>query len=351
MAMSLDEKGRACMKRKEYDLALVLLLEACHEYQQCRSELLERSDNYGLINLEIAWCYLQLGNVSQLPDAEIRLQECQRNFERIHGKNMERVLAVKGSNANEKTLYTRLNLMQGICAYHQGNKSKAELLLKHVQKEIKALEIPEDALEEVIALGYSDKEARIALRAMNNQVSDAVRFANKLREDRARVEEANRKRAKYGKVANGSWVNVGYVKTLVAMGYLEDHAVTALKQTNNEMSQSIDLITNSPDVVDAALQSSLMDESAADAATADLKNIASTSKDALRRSEKLQEAAKVVQANKRARKEATERFREELGDSLGSTDGYMALPLEEEARFLEKYLKFLEYNGTSSEQD
>ncbi len=47
MAMSFHEKGRASLKRKNYELALVLLLEALGEYQTCRSELLKGVDNYG----------------------------------------------------------------------------------------------------------------------------------------------------------------------------------------------------------------------------------------------------------------------------------------------------------------
>lgn len=47
IAMSLHEKGRFALKRKNYNLALILLLEARNEYSQCRSEILHRADNYG----------------------------------------------------------------------------------------------------------------------------------------------------------------------------------------------------------------------------------------------------------------------------------------------------------------
>ena len=277
--------------------------------------------------------------MSQLPDAELRLKECQRNFERIHGKNLERVQALKGSCANEQALYTRLHLLQGICAFHQGKRAQAKVLLEEVRKDIAKLEIDPDALAETIALGYTDREARIALRANDNNVAGAVRFAQKLREDRVRTEEANAKRVRYGKTRNGNWVNVGKVKTLLNFGYLEDLIVVALRETDNDLNDAIDMMVNQADVLNAAVQSAFLDkEEEEEEKKSEEKNEPSTSKAAAKKEEE--------KLAKRARKEASKRFREELGDSLGDTENYLDLPLEEEAAYLEKYLKYLEFDGT-----
>ena len=47
IAMSLHEKGKSAMKRGNFPLAIVLLLEAKDEYNTCRSEILNAVDNYG----------------------------------------------------------------------------------------------------------------------------------------------------------------------------------------------------------------------------------------------------------------------------------------------------------------
>lgn len=47
ISMSLHEKGRAALKRRNFDLALVLLLEADSEFKKVRSQLLQGVDNYG----------------------------------------------------------------------------------------------------------------------------------------------------------------------------------------------------------------------------------------------------------------------------------------------------------------
>jgi hypothetical protein len=56
IAMSLHEKGRAALKRRDYPAALVLLLEADIEFSACSSDLLRMVDNYGILSLDIAWC-------------------------------------------------------------------------------------------------------------------------------------------------------------------------------------------------------------------------------------------------------------------------------------------------------
>ena len=149
-AMSFHEKGRADLKKKNYELALVLLLEAFSEYGNCRSEILNKADNYALLNLDIAWCYLKLGNLGQLPDAEQRLYECESNFVRSYGANLERVVALKGSADNEKALYVRMHLLQGIVAFHKGHRQQAAQTLARAEQELGALEVGEDALAEVI---------------------------------------------------------------------------------------------------------------------------------------------------------------------------------------------------------
>lgn len=56
----MHEKGRAALRRNNYNEALIFLLEADDEYRVCNSQLLESVDNYGLLNLDIVWCYIML---------------------------------------------------------------------------------------------------------------------------------------------------------------------------------------------------------------------------------------------------------------------------------------------------
>lgn len=60
IALALHEKGKAALKTDNFSEALVWFLEADDAYKNCQSKLLESVDNYGLLNLDIAWCYLCL---------------------------------------------------------------------------------------------------------------------------------------------------------------------------------------------------------------------------------------------------------------------------------------------------
>ena len=377
LAMSLDEKGRKCLKRGDFDLALVLLLEASQEYKNCRSELLERSDNYGknktfllralaftqervsfayklnlawhsfpinwtlihrkfflipaLLNLEIAWCYLHLGNMTQLPDADTRLAECEEQLHKIHGANLERVLAVKGTNAEEKAIHMRLHLLQGIVAFHQGYKDKATDLLRQVCRELDSLKISQDLIDEVKALGYTEREARLSLRAMDGDMAKAIRHAEKLRADRKRVEETNRKRRKYGNTTDGSWVNIGKVTSLMSMGFGEDYVVTALQHTNNDMNEALDLLQTQPELLVAIQESSKKDA---------LKSAAEAAFDPSKPGPSVSSLKKKAEELKKAQEEARQRMEEEV-DELGSTDKHLDLTLDREEEVLKKYLAFL----------
>lgn len=182
-AMALNEKGRAALKRKEYANALVFLLEADREFQQCTSDLLNAVDNYALLCLDIAWCYLCLNSVNQFPDAVTRLKKCEECLHRSYGENLERLIALKkGVTGNEAALFTRLHLLQGIVAYHRNEKELAKALLNRTAAEIADLKVDDKKLSEVVALGYSPSEARVALRGCKGNLEQAVEYILKRKE-------------------------------------------------------------------------------------------------------------------------------------------------------------------------
>ena len=56
-------------------------------------------------------------------------------------------------------------------------------------------------------------------------------------------------RAKLGKCLDGSWVNVGYYKTLVGMGFTDMVASTALRQANNSLNLAVQMLQEEPDLI------------------------------------------------------------------------------------------------------
>jgi len=79
LALTLHEKGRSVLKKRNYAEALLLLLEAEKEFSHCKAQILTAVDNYGILCLDIVWCYKSIIN---LPNAEEKLQKCKECFQR-----------------------------------------------------------------------------------------------------------------------------------------------------------------------------------------------------------------------------------------------------------------------------
>lgn len=110
-------------------------------------------DNYGLLNLDIAWCYLSLQSIGELPQVEGRLKKCERALKRSYGEDMERVIALKGSSGWEAALYVRLHLLQGITSYHLGQIEKSRFYLNKAEAELSRLRVSDESLAVLIGMG------------------------------------------------------------------------------------------------------------------------------------------------------------------------------------------------------
>ena len=375
LAMSFHEKGKAAIRRFDYELALVLLIEAMEEYRKCRLELLKTVDNYALMNLDIAWCYLKLGNMTELPNAANRLSDCESSFVKTYGANLERLNAVKGSVGEESVLFVRMNLLQAIVQFHSGHIRKAKELFRKVDSELKKLLIPEDALEEVVAAGFTKVEARLALRSASGNVTAAIRHAQETRNKKEQIakeeKERSRKRRLFGKTQDGSWVNLGYVNTLVSMGMDERMSAEALRQSNNDLNEAIEAIQQSPEILIQNLtDKSSLDPEISQEMISTIMEMGFPDKDAIQKAlketkgnfeqvvslltnnqsmqsqnvndtvTKAQMAAKKVEEKLQERKnreEAAERFENEIGNA----EDYLDLTLEEENEYLATYKSIL----------
>jgi len=261
VAMSLHEKGRAALKVRDYPAALVLLLEADTEFATTSSDILTMVDNFAILSLDIAWCYLNLNTVSELPAADERLRRCEAKFKESYGADLERVALLKGSAGNEMALMARLNLLQGIVAFHMGRDKEASLLLQKCDIQLQLLAVSETDLLEIAGMGYSIAEARLGLRAAQGDRKMAVEHIMRRREEKEgirRKEQEERRlgklREKLGRCADGSWINIGYYNTLTGMGFQEKVAAAALRQANNSLNTAVHMLQEQPDLIQLAAE-------------------------------------------------------------------------------------------------
>lgn len=372
LAMTLNEKGRTSMRKKEYANALVFLLEADREFQQCTSQLLASVDNYALLCLDIAWCYLCLNSVNQFPDAEARLKKCETCFHKSYGTNLERLVVLKGVTGNEAPLFARLHLLQGIVAYHRNQMDLARTLFARTAAELSELKVNDALLSQVLSLGYSPAEARVALRGFKGNVEQAVQYIIRRKEEKEEMkknekeEKKKRRRQKdLGKTANGEWLNMDYYDTLYSMGYSERNARLALQQTNNNLSLALEIIQEKQHLLnfsdadaDTDADANISEESLAQMMSLgfDLEQ----SREALQKFFNVEEAYSYLVGNKSSSSESCsdnansvdrkEQERQAVGrlaeDIPQYEEDHLDLTLEEEESFLKEYLALMDSHST-----
>eukprot|EP00003_Mantamonas_plastica_P021158 TRINITY_DN341_c0_g3_i1.p1 TRINITY_DN341_c0_g3~~TRINITY_DN341_c0_g3_i1.p1 ORF type:complete len:410 (+),score=199.37 TRINITY_DN341_c0_g3_i1:163-1392(+) len=169
---------------------------------------------------------------------------------------MERLLNLRQGFVPEMALYTRLHILQGAVAYFNGNEHIAKQYFQQAHKELKDLEMDEEAFTQMLLMGYEDLEIRRALRATNNSIVNATQYVQMKREqaEEKRMEEFKRmkerkEQLKLGKTTNKKLVNLQFRDSLVSMGYSESLVIEALKQTDNDLNESIELLTNNPELL------------------------------------------------------------------------------------------------------
>lgn len=255
LGMGLYEKGRAALRREHFDEALLLFLEADEKFSGCNSKFLEAVDNYALLNLDIVWCYLCLKNITQLPDAQRRLDLCERIFRRSYGENYSRLYALKGSNCPERALIMRLQLLQGVILFHQNRREEAYQRLQIAGNSLAELKVDADQLRMLVEMGFDQADARLALRSSNGNVEQAIQS---IQERRQRLQDArlntdletemNRRLAQL-QVGNDEqeWVHPRSVCRLMELGYEQQLVMEALRRTENNLERSLELLQSHSD--------------------------------------------------------------------------------------------------------
>ncbi|CAH2248555.1 jg24157 [Pararge aegeria aegeria] len=296
VGLALHERGRAAAIKKDYSLALVLLLESDRQLNECRSGILASVDNVAVLQLDIAWCYLCLRSLAAAGDAAARLARAEAAFVATYGADHHRLIALKGTNgygfpltpdrkghvlgqpiitknkrenvkllhacaANERVLFMRLYLLQGIVAFHRNKRAEARTLLEKAEAELKYLKVDENSVQALMELGWTPGQATTGLRATAGDLDRAHHFLEERRKEREEAREKHkqesrssaltagvrRERRLLGACADGSAVQPQLVAALQGMGYAKRLAVAALRSANNSVAEAVRLIQEHPE--------------------------------------------------------------------------------------------------------
>ncbi|XP_053715098.1 NEDD8 ultimate buster 1 isoform X3 [Synchiropus splendidus] len=259
LAMSLHEKGRSLMKRRQYEHALAHLLQADAHFSACRSQLLLSVDNSGLLQLDIVWCYRGLEALSCLEDARGRLQRAEESFRRSYGAEQQRLQRIKGNTGGEEVLFVRLHLLQCLLCYVQGEDGAARSHLRTAESLYLRVCVDPEKLCQLMSLGFTEREARLGLRACQGEVAEAAAHITRRREEK---EELKRKERL------NKTIRSRMTASLMELGFSSRDVSRALDQSEGDADRAYQILS-SPSVSPGSLEQLLylgFDSSAAEAA-------------------------------------------------------------------------------------
>uniref|UniRef100_A0A1A7YSC0 Negative regulator of ubiquitin-like proteins 1 n=2 Tax=Iconisemion striatum TaxID=60296 RepID=A0A1A7YSC0_9TELE len=236
LAMGFHEKGRSLMKRRLYDSALCHLLQADQNFSQCGSDLLSSVDNYAVLQLDIVWCYQALEALSCLEDGRSRLQKAEDGFLRCYGEQQQRLLMIKGTSGREEVLFLRLHLLQGLLCYLEGDDVQARQLLSKVESLFGRLCPTSEDMAQLMSLGFSEREARLGLRACHGDLQQAEAHISNRRQERQELVQKERQKRRTRTEA---------ITTLTELGFSRRDATRALHHAEGDMDKAYTILLDS----------------------------------------------------------------------------------------------------------
>ncbi|KAJ8374979.1 hypothetical protein SKAU_G00055590 [Synaphobranchus kaupii] len=233
LAMGFHEKGRALMKRKEYEAALCHLLQADDQFRKCGSTLLNTVDNYAVLQLDIVWCYRALEALSCLDDGKQRLQKAESCFLKCYGEQHERLRQIKGNTGREEVLFLRLYLLQSLLSYLDGNEKQAAQTLTKVEDLYQRLCLDPNKMTQLMSMGYTEQEARLGLRACQGNVDEAALHVSQRRMEKEEMKQRERDKRRQ---------RLDAIDTLVELGYSKKDAAKTLSQTDGDVDRAFAIL-------------------------------------------------------------------------------------------------------------
>jgi Holliday junction resolvasome RuvABC DNA-binding subunit len=260
VGMALHGKGNAFWRQQDPHLALGCLVEADKRFRRCPEKLLQVMDNYGFIHLDIVWIYVLLADPSFLDHAALHLRLAEEFLRRSHGHGLEKLKQGVEQHVDVGVLYLRLHIAQAVLAHLTGKRGEAVLKIEQAMRELSQLKVKDDDVSKLMEMGYSCRESHRALRACQQSIAAAVEFINNQREmkERQRQKELqdrmDRQEAKrYGQTVNNNFIEMAVLRTLEEFGFSRELVVEALQQTDNNQGQSLELLMQSPEILETAI--------------------------------------------------------------------------------------------------
>ncbi|XP_047310524.1 NEDD8 ultimate buster 1 [Impatiens glandulifera] len=251
MGLMLHQKAKTLIRKQKYSDALEVLIMGEESFSLSNHKVIQMIDNVPILQLDIVWCYLMLQDITLLADAGLRLSKAREGIERSHGKESSRLKLIQGDCNPETALHLRMELLEGIVAYHSGQLEKSRKSLNSAQAKFLRLQVSDEALSLLISMGYKERDSKRALRMSNQNIQSAVNF---LIEDKAKVERKRdediqrrdeiKEQKRYGTTKLKKAVDMKSLTELSFLGFEKVIAAEALRRNENDFQKALDDLTS-----------------------------------------------------------------------------------------------------------
>ncbi|XP_055519872.1 NEDD8 ultimate buster 1-like isoform X3 [Leucoraja erinacea] len=191
-ALILHEVARWNMKRKDYRQALMFLEYAENYFRQCSQELFNSVDNYGVLNLDITWCYLQLQDIQRLVEARERLENAEKYFNQCFGKNQQRLKELEDRSGRHRILFLRLQVSWGVWFFLNQKLDQSREGFCKAEELLDQLQVDDLSVTELVHQGCTTREARLGLRASDGNIGEAKSYIEEKRQQQKAAAQRRR---------------------------------------------------------------------------------------------------------------------------------------------------------------
>lgn len=251
MGLMLHANAKQLIREHKYRDALEVLTMGEEAFSLCNPKAIEMVDNVSILQIDMVWCCFMLRDISWLTVAGQRLAKAREGLERAHGKQSIRLRLLQGGQFPELALYLRLELLEGVVAYHSGHFENSRDSLNAAQIKFFQLQVPDESLSWLMGMGYKERDAKRALRMSNQDIQSAVGFLVEEKEKKMKKREEDLRRQqeifeqkRYGMTPLKKSVDLQKLNELVTVGFAKELAAEALRRNENDIQTSLDDLTN-----------------------------------------------------------------------------------------------------------
>ncbi|KAJ6863442.1 NEDD8 ultimate buster 1-like [Populus alba x Populus x berolinensis] len=249
--LMLHTSGKRFIRKQMFTDALEVLTMGEEAFSLCNPKSIELVDNIPILQIDMVWCYFMLRDIAWIAVAGLRLKNAREGLERAHGKDSSRFRLLQAGRTSELALYLRLELLEGVVAYHSGQFDKSRKFLASAQEKFFQLQVPDEALSLVMSMGFGEWDAKRALRMSNQDIQSAVNFLVVEREKREQKREDDIRRRneimeqkRYGVTPLKKAVDLQRLTEVVSIGFEKELAAEALRKNENDTQKALDDLTN-----------------------------------------------------------------------------------------------------------